>query len=212
MIRRRLSWERTFAVVWLSLCCYPGTLHGQDQDDAADAARLIEVLGLREGSVVADIGAGSDALLTVRIAPRVAPGTVYSTDINLDWLQDIREAVKKLDLRNVRVVEGAADRTNLPEQCCDGVFIRHVYHHFENPPAMNASLRESLKPGARLAVVDFAPDAGASAPPGCRDSGRNHGVTPEAVIKELVAAGFIEVEQLPWSSVGYFLVVGRRPQ
>jgi ubiquinone/menaquinone biosynthesis C-methylase UbiE len=49
------------------------------------------------------------------------------------------------------VVEGGLAQTNLPDECCDAVFMRHVYHHFGDPPAMNASLFRSLKPGGRLA-------------------------------------------------------------
>lgn len=204
--------RRALIVSLLLLCCRGAVLHGQAPDDAADAARLIEVLGLREGSVVADVGTGSGQL-TVRIAPQVGgTGTVYSTDVNPERLRELREAIKKVEQQNVRVVEGASARTNLSERCCDAIFMRDVYHHFEDPPAMNASLRESLRPGARLAIVDFAPDAGVSVPPGRRDSGRNHGVTPETVMNELRAAGFIDVQQLPWSSPGYFLVVGRRSQ
>lgn len=209
---RVFTLRRALIVLPLLLCCRGVILHGQAQDDAADTARLIEVLGLRDGSVVADIGAGSGQL-TVRIAPHVGrTGIVYSTDVNPERLREIRAAIKKLEQQNVQVVEGASDRTNLPERCCDAIVVRHVYHHFGEPPAMNASLRESLRPGARLAIVDFAPDAGVSAPPGRRDTAPHHGVTPETVMNELMAAGFTEVQRLPWSSPGYFLIVGQRSQ
>ena len=60
-------------------------------------------------------------------------------------------------LKNVTVVDGTAGRTNLPEQCCDAIFMRDVYHHFTDPAAMNASVLASLKPGGMLGVLDFGP-------------------------------------------------------
>jgi ubiquinone/menaquinone biosynthesis C-methylase UbiE len=185
-------------------------MEARRQDDAADAARLVKVLQIGAGSHVADIGAGSGEL-TLLIAQVVdTNGRVYSTDINPKRLEEIREAVRKARLQNVTVVEGGSARTNLPDECCDAVFMRHVYHHLGDPPAMNASLLGSLKPDGRVAVVDFAPDTGSSNPPGRRDSGKAHGVTLETIIAELSAAGFVNVRQLAWPSPG-FLVVGDKP-
>lgn len=111
------------AVILLAI---PFSLLGQEQNDAADAARLIDVLRLREGSTVADIGAGTGDL-TVRMARHVGPkGTVYSTDINPERLQDIRKAVTTAGVENVQIVEGGSARTNLPRECCDAVVMRHV--------------------------------------------------------------------------------------
>lgn len=186
-------------------------VNAQRQDDAADAARLVEVLDLKQGSMVADIGAGSGEL-TLRLARTVGPsGRVFSTDVNPERLREIREAVEREQLQQVMVLEAGSVRTNLPVACCDAVFMRHVYHHIGGPPEMNASLFASLKPGGRVAIIDFAPDSGRSAPAGRRDQGDAHGVTADTVIEELRGAGFIEVRQLPWSSRGYYLVVGQRP-
>jgi predicted methyltransferase len=76
---------------------------------------------------------------------------------------------------------------------------------------MNASLMESLKAGGRLAIVDFPPDDGVSAPAGRRGTEASHGVMPQTVIDELRAAGFVSVEQSPWPSKRYFLIVARGP-
>jgi ubiquinone/menaquinone biosynthesis C-methylase UbiE len=188
-----------------------GIASAQEQNDAADTARLIEVLEIRAGHHVADIGAGSGDL-TIPIARHVtSAGHVYSTDINPQRLSEIRAAQNRAGLANISVIEGASARTNLPAGCCDAIFMRHVYHHFGDPPLMNASLMASLQPGGRLAIVDFAPDNGVSAPPGRRGTDVSHGVMPQTVITELGEAGFELVEQLPWSSRGYFLVVARRP-
>jgi hypothetical protein len=75
---------------------------------------------------------------------------------------------------------------------------------------MNDSLQRALIPGGRLAIIDFAPDSGQSAPAGRRDSGEAHGVTTKTVIDELRQAGFANVQQQAWPSGGYFLVVAER--
>lgn len=207
------SWRnRWCAIVLAVVAAWPcASLGAQRQDDAADAARLVEVLELKLGSIVADIGAASGQL-TLRLASEVGPtGRVYGTDINPQRLREMKEAVERERLQQVTVLEGGSVQTNLPVACCDAVFMRHVYHHVGGPPEMNASLFASLKPGGRVAIIDFAPDSGQSAPAGRRDQGAAHGVTPETVVEELKAAGFIDVRQLPWSSRGYYLVLGRRP-
>ena len=64
---------------------------------------------------------------------------------------------------------GAADRTNLPDGACDAIFMRNVYHHFAAPGPMSASLAAALKPGGRLAVVDFRPPGAEAPTPADRD-------------------------------------------
>jgi predicted methyltransferase len=91
--------------------------------------------------------------------------------------------------------------------------MRNVYHHFSNPAAINASLFASLKPGGRLAVIDFPPGNGREgATPADRARDGTHGVTPDTTVKELQAAGFerISAEEPAGGQEG-FLVVMRKP-
>jgi ubiquinone/menaquinone biosynthesis C-methylase UbiE len=207
-----MGWARPSLLLLLLLSCAVG-VSAQAQNDDEDARRLTEVLSLASGSVVADIGAGEGAL-TRRVAAAVgSSGKVYSTDVSRSALDTLRDTVGREGLSQVEVIEGASHETNLPERCCDAIFMRHVYHHFADTAAMNRSVLASLRPGARLAVVDFAPRSGGGAASGSRDgSSSRHGVLATTVVNELRQAGFIDVEELPWSSKGYFLVVGRRPQ
>jgi len=102
--------------------------------------------------------------------------------------------------------------TNFPEGCCDAIFMRNVYHHFGDPPAMNGSLLKSLKPGGRLAVIDFTPPPqpnGGENPPGHRAEDNHHGVTAATVERELKAAGF-EIVASTTEDRG-IRVVARRP-
>lgn len=179
--------------------------------DAVDAAKLIEILEIQPGATVADIGAGSGPLVTPMSQQVGSTGRVYATDINADRISELKKLVAVASLSNVTVLEGGAAQTNLPESCCDAIYMRLVYHHFGDPPAMNASLLKSLKPGGRIAVIEFKPKTGTSAPPGKRSEGDAHGVMPETVIEELKAAGFTDVREVPWPSEPSLAVVGRKP-
>jgi SAM-dependent methyltransferase len=63
-------------------------------------------------------------------------------------------------LSNVVVLEGAESSTNLPSACCDAIFLRDAYHHLTRPQEFDASLLAALKPGGRLAIMDFPPEPG----------------------------------------------------
>ena len=180
--------------------------------DADDAAKLIEVLNLRPGSTVADIGAGGGALEPAISRAIGAQGRLYATDISAERLDDLRRVIASASLSNVTVLQGAAAETNLPAACCDAIFMRLVYHHFGDPPPMNASLLKSLKPGGRLAVLDFRPTSGVTAAPGKRAEGDSHGVMPATLIEELTAAGFADVHEVPWPSAPTFAVLAQRPE
>jgi ubiquinone/menaquinone biosynthesis C-methylase UbiE len=189
---------------------FVGTASAQD-DFASDAARLVTALKLHNGQTVADIGAGGGQL-TVALAREVGPsGRVYATELNADRLRDIRQATDAAGLENVSVIEAHATRTNLPERCCDALVLRRVYHHFSNPHAMNASMRQSLKPGGLLAVIDFEPDSTESSDPSNRDTGDQHGVTSATVVRELRQAGFEVVAVEEGTRPDRFMVVVRRP-
>ncbi|MDZ7692781.1 MAG: methyltransferase domain-containing protein [Balneolaceae bacterium] len=159
------------------------------QNYSSDVNWLIDVLELKEGSVVADIGAG-DGDQTLAIARHIrSKGQIYSTELGTESVRELREEIKQSSLDNITVLEGHPNRTNLPAECCDAIYLRRVYHHFGNPDSMNTSLLESLKPGGRLAVIDFEP-RGSEAEPGERTSGSQHGVTNKTVVTELERAGF----------------------
>jgi ubiquinone/menaquinone biosynthesis C-methylase UbiE len=174
MIARRLK-AHVLAAAGLSVAS--ALVAGQDNRLKSDAARVIEVLGLSPGSVVGDIGAG-DGGLSLILAPHVGPsGRVYATDLSRDRLDEIRQAALVEGLTNLSSVEGHETRTNLADACCDGLVVRFVYHHFPDPPAMNSSMRDALRPGGHLVVIDFSPRGDESKAPAGRTTGAQHGVT-----------------------------------
>ena len=179
------------------------------QEDAADAERLIRALDVKPGSIVGEVGAGGSGALTIAMAKVVGEaGRVFTNEVNKDRVRTLEQAVEKAGLKHVTVVEGRPAETNFPSQCCDAIFMRNVYHHFGDPPAMNASLRDSLKPGGRLAIIDFTPPGGDAAPGG-RGEDNQHGVSAPTLEAELKSAGF-EIVSASTVNRAVF-VVARRP-
>ena len=137
---------------------------------------------------IADVGAGFGAW-TMRFSRWIGPsGRVYATDLGAPQLTALRDTVKREQLTNVTVLEGATAATNLPALCCDAILIRDAYHHFTQPDDMIRSLAASLKPGGRLAIIDFPPRENSEVPPGVRTNRGGHGVPPEVVQAEVGAA------------------------
>jgi ubiquinone/menaquinone biosynthesis C-methylase UbiE len=196
--------------------------HAQDERQVAqerrqaelDAPKLVDVLELKPGMTVADIGAGGGAM-TVVLGKWIGAGHVFATDITERALRLTREYAKREGLANVTVIEGAAAATNLPPGCCDALFLRHVYHHITDVAAFNKSLHESLKPGGRLAIIDFVPEKGSKLPKGVPADRGGHGIPPPVVIEEMKAAGFTHVSTIDaWppadKSPVYFLTLFRK--
>ena len=162
-----------------------------------DAPKLVEVLELKPGMAVADIGSGGGAM-TVVLGHWNRGGQVFATDITERALRNTREYAKMEGLTNVMVIEGAAAATNLPDECCDAVFLRHVYHHITDIAEFNKSLHTSLKPGGRLAIIDFEarrPNP-AEIPKGVPANRMGHGIPPSVVIEEMTGAGFTYVRTI----------------
>ncbi len=176
--------------------------------------QLVDVLGLEPAMTVADVGAGFGAT-TVVLSKWIGTGRVFATDVGQRQLIAIRDYVKQEGLSNVTVLEGAAAATNLPPECCDAIFMRDVYHHVTSVEAFNKSLLASLKPGGRLAIIDFVPDLGSKLPAGVPENRGGHGVPMAVVEEELKAAGFTHVRTIPKWPEGdkypLFLVLFTKP-
>lgn len=177
----------------------------QEKSYSPDVEWLIEVLELNENSVVADVGAG-DGQQAFEIAHYIGPaGEVYATELGEDTLERLRSNMQRREIENITVIEGDPSGTNLPEACCESIYMRRVYHHVAEPDSMNRSLFRSLKPGGRLAIMDFEP-SGEEGAPGERDVGRSHGITTETLIEELTAAGFEQFSDVEFSGRYYYLL------
>ena len=191
--------------------------HYRDAYTDDDFYRLSGLLQVQPGMTVAEIGAG-EGRVTAFMANQVgSSGMIFSTEIDEDRLEDIRQAAAEAGHQNVTALLGTARETNLPAACCDAIFLVKVYHHFTEPTAINQSLFESLKPGGRLAVIDFPPSPWVfwlGHPDGVPENRGGHGTPREILIKELEQAGFVIEHDIPdwWTwPQQRICVVARKP-
>ncbi len=196
------------AVALSALCAGCGNWSGFGfHADSPEMPRLRQVLALKAGIVVADIGAGKGEL-TFALAKEVGSnGHVFATEIDPQRLRRLREAVAAAKLGNVTAVEAHSGESGLPPGCCDAIVLRRVYHHLTDAPGINASLLRALRPGGVLAVIDF--------PPPFFWSRGSLGVPAKAVIEEITAGGFAPLALIDdWPGrgpLGSYCVVFRKP-
>lgn len=175
-----------------------------------ETSRLATELGLEPTSHVADVGAGNGAY-SLELASRiVTTGHVFATEIDEAALKSIRDAAADAGIENLTVIRAAGNSTNLPPGCCDAAFLRGVYHHITRPAETNASLLRAIRPGGRLAIIDFEPSWFLSTffPVSDVPSDRGgHGVPADVVVRELTGTGFVLLRRLEdWPGGQYCLV------
>ena len=167
-------------------------------------SRLASISELRAGMTAAEIGAGGGRM-AVLLARHLGPsGRLLATEIENDKLDAIRKTAAAAGLTNIEVLKAGEHATNLPDACCDVIYMRRVYHHLADAPAINKSIHSALRPGGRLAVVDFLS-------PRWLFPAR-HGISSEAVIRQVTSSGFgLERRFDYWSLMDYCLIFRRRP-
>ena len=130
-------------------------LERPEREQEEQPERMLDSLKLKPGDYVADIGAGS-GYITFRMAKRVgAKGVVYAVDIQPEMLQIIRSRMRLMQYRNVRPILGTIKDPRLPAESVDLILMVDVYHEFDHPYEMTRSMVRSLKPGGRIAFVEY---------------------------------------------------------
>jgi FkbM family methyltransferase len=130
-------------------------LERDERQEEEEPDRALRILKIPKGAIVADIGAGS-GYMTVRMAKIVGPaGKVYANDIQPGMLDLLKKNVEKAKLTNVIPIQGAIDDPRLPAATLDLALMVDVYHEFSKPQEMLQKLRESLKPGGRLVLLEY---------------------------------------------------------
>jgi ubiquinone/menaquinone biosynthesis C-methylase UbiE len=157
---------------------------------ADEIPRLAAVMEWKAGTAVADIGAGDGSYAWAAVEYVGATGKVFATEIDEEKLKALRAQAGKRGLQNFLVVESGEADTNLPPACCDAIFLRRVYHHLTRPLEFDASLIRSLKPGGKLAIIDFPPHPEYWKVKGVPKDREDHGIQQKTLIDELSKAGF----------------------
>jgi ubiquinone/menaquinone biosynthesis C-methylase UbiE len=171
-------------------------LDRRERDREEDPDLAIRLLRIQKGSTIADVGAGSGNI-TIRLAKAVGPmGKVYANDIQPGMLDILQKNVAKAKLNNVVPLLGAIDDPKLPAESID--------LEFSEPQKMLQRLREALKPGGRLVLLEYRaedPDVPIL---------REHKMTKAQVKLEVEHEGFKQsrvFDDLPWQH----LIVFTRP-
>jgi ubiquinone/menaquinone biosynthesis C-methylase UbiE len=125
----------------------------REDEEAPDVA--LNVLKIPKGAAVADIGAGS-GYITVRLADRVGPtGRVFANDVQPQMLSILARRLDRSKITNVTLIEGTLDDPRLPPASVDLALMVDVYHELSQPQSILRHLRESLKPGGRLVLLEY---------------------------------------------------------
>jgi ubiquinone/menaquinone biosynthesis C-methylase UbiE len=132
-----------------------GWLERPEREQEEEPAKLLPLLKLKPGDVVADIGAGS-GFYSFKLSPLVGDkGKIYANDIQPEMLDIIRKRAKELKVTNVEPIRGTITDPKLPANSVDVMLMVDVYHEFDHPYEMIESMLKSLKPGGRLVFVEF---------------------------------------------------------
>ena len=136
----------------------------EDKSKERDAwqrpVEVMDALGVKAGSVVADVGAGS-GYFSFHLAARVGPtGKVYAEDIDPKRLNQINERVRKENLAQIEMVLGSADDPKLPAAALDAILVVDSFHEMAKYDAMLQGMYRALKTGGMLGIIDRKADSG----------------------------------------------------
>jgi predicted methyltransferase len=166
-----------------------------------DCQLMLKSLDIKPGQAVCDMGCGN-GFYTLQMAELVGPtGRVYAVDVQNEMLHMLAERAKQAKIRNIKPVLGTLIDPKLPAAQLDLVLLVDVYHEFSHPEEMLRSIRASLKPHGRLALVEFRledPDVPIKL---------LHKMSKEQILQELPPNGFKLVDQfdgLPWQHLMFF--------
>jgi len=161
---------------------------GRDQEDRPEF--VIEVMNLKPGDIVADIGAGS-GYFSRRLARAVAPGgKVYAVDVTEEMLKLVRESAVRDGITNIVPILGSDSDPKLPDGKISKMLLVDVYHEFQNPTAMLAALKRDLAPKGRVYLIENRLEGETA-----RHVKREHRMSVKDITSEWGAAGFRILER-----------------
>ncbi len=163
---------------------------------------IIAAMKLEPGMVVADLGAGTGYFEPWLSRAVTTTGSVLALDVEPDMVRYLTERVQREHLGNVRPALVATDDPKLPANGVDRILVVDVWHHIDAREAYASKLRDALKSGGQVFVVDFKLDAHHGPP-------KHHRLAPEQIAHELGAAG-LSVEMLATALPEQYIVVGTR--
>jgi cyclopropane fatty-acyl-phospholipid synthase-like methyltransferase len=172
------------------------------RDEWQKPQEVIAALALAPDARVADLGAGT-GYFAVRLARAVARGRVYGVDVEPDMVRYLGERALREGLANVTAVQASAADPKLPEPV-DLVLVVDTYHHIGSRETYFRNLRSALRPGGRVAIIDFTDRSPVGPPKSAR-------IAPGRVQAEMRSAGYTLVQDHALLPYQYFLVFAPTP-
>jgi ubiquinone/menaquinone biosynthesis C-methylase UbiE len=219
--------QRQTAHVWTGSPLGPdGSFEDPNREYTLRLNDVFDAMNIKQGSAVADIGAGG-GWLSVRLAKRVgAGGTVCAEEILKKYTDFIDKRAQKAGLKNIKTILGTTTDPKLPESTLDAAIILNAYHEFELPLVMLRQIKNALKPGGRLGFIERDTDElrrearEAYAKTGkikrrvteSRDKDPytdDHRLAADVIEREAAQVGLKKVQLLELREYHYLLVVGK---
>jgi ubiquinone/menaquinone biosynthesis C-methylase UbiE len=172
------------ARVLLAVSAVAGTADARDdasRDAELQPERVMDAVGIRPGMVVGEAGAGR-GYFTFKLARRVGEtGKVYANDIDSAALARVRERGRDEGVRNIATVQGEVADPLFPAHALDLVIMVYALHDFAEPQAFLEKLKDSLRPGAAVVILDRDPDA----------TGERHYMPRQRLLSLFEASGYV---------------------
>lgn len=176
-------------------------LERSEREEEENTSVLFKNMEIAPTDVIADIGAGS-GYHVFQMAPKAQKGLIYAVDIQVEMLAAMEYLKESGNINNVKTVQGSEQSVNLPENSIDKVLMVDVYHEFNYPAEMIASIKKALKADGKIFLIEYR---------GEDDDvpiKRLHKMTEKQAVKEFEAAGFVleqNIDNLPWQHCMVFV-------
>jgi predicted methyltransferase len=177
-------------------------LERSEREKEENVSNLIENMGIKPADTIADIGAGS-GYHVFRMAPLANNGLIYAVDIQVEMLMGIENTKQFNKINNVETILGSETSIQLPVRSVDKILMVDVYHEFNFPIEMIASIKNALKPEGQLFLIEY---RGEDPKVPIK---KIHKMTENQAVKEMEAAGFklkSNITNLPWQHCMIFVL------
>lgn len=152
-------------------------------------AEVLDALALDSGETIADVGAGT-GYFSLPMAQFIGPqGRIYAVDSQDEMLTLLKHKLDEATVSNVELIRAEADNTGLPASSCDLFFVANVWHELDDRTAVLQESRRVLKPGGRIAILDWRADVEPEFGPPLA-----HRLNIAVVVDELRSTGFMQIE------------------
>ena len=174
-----------------------------EREEEENTSILLRNMDIGINDTLADIGAGS-GYHVFKLTSLATSGLVYAVDIQDEMLEELRKNKAIGQVKNLEIIKGGEKSVNLPENSVDKVLMVDVYHEFNYPKEMLASIKKSLKADGKIFLIEYR---------GEDDDvpiKKIHKMTKKQAIKEMRAAGMKlerNITNLPWQHCMVFVKI-----